>query len=403
MRGSDWRKIWAALRELGADVPDWEEPDPERQRRSLASEERITTTVDIRSVLPRKREALFAHDSQIGGESWFSKIPEDIAAATFGRESFIRASDTTGAPLPEDDKKRGLNPAFHPAVAEILRNYEVIWGKELAQLASAGMMGQALSGFHQALLGRDVTLPRVMPDPARPWAADAAAEFRDDVVAALFDPPGKDELMGERLAPQVREDEAAATEIACARGDLRVGDVDADPRLVGRALAQEEVGAPRVRHELLGPRRVAGVEDRASLGLDAEAEGAQLARVRHGEGQHPHPVQRGARARHQLLVAHGEGERLGGDALVQGREQGAHPRLRARRPVHRERTRARLLEAVLHEEEGQAPEVIAVEVREKDEVHRAWVAAAPLERLQDGRPAVEEEGVARGLDQVSAV
>jgi len=110
MRGSDWRKIWAALRELGADVPDWQEPDPERQRRSLASEERITTTVDIRSVLPRKRQALFAHGSQIGGESWFNKIPEDIAEATFGRESFIRASDTTGAPLPEDDLFAGLRP-----------------------------------------------------------------------------------------------------------------------------------------------------------------------------------------------------------------------------------------------------------------------------------------------------
>lgn len=105
------------------------------------------------------------------------------------------------APLPEGDKQRGLNPAFHPAAAEILKNYEVIWGKELSKLASAGMMGQALSGFHQALLGRDVTLPRVMPDPARPWAADAAADFRDDMVAALFDPPGQDELLGERLAP----------------------------------------------------------------------------------------------------------------------------------------------------------------------------------------------------------
>ncbi len=110
MRGSDWRKIWEALRELGADVPDFENPDPERQRRGLESEQRITTTVDIRSVLPRKREALFAHGSQIGGESWFSKIPQDIAEATFGRESFIRVSDSTGAPLPEDDLFAGLRP-----------------------------------------------------------------------------------------------------------------------------------------------------------------------------------------------------------------------------------------------------------------------------------------------------
>src|SRR5205814_978371 len=118
--------------------------------------------------------------------------------------------------------------------------------------------------------------------------------------------------VGERLAAQVREDEPPAAQIACARGDLRVGDVDADPRLVGRALAQEEVRAARVGHEVLGPRRVARVEDRASLGLDAVAEGAQLARVRHGEGQNAHPVQREARAPHDLLVAHGEGERLGG-------------------------------------------------------------------------------------------
>jgi LmbE family N-acetylglucosaminyl deacetylase len=91
------------------EMPDREE-DPDRERRSLASEARITTTVDIRPVLPRKREALFAHGSQIGGESWFSKIPQDIAEAVFGRESFIRVSDSTGAALPEDDLFAGLRP-----------------------------------------------------------------------------------------------------------------------------------------------------------------------------------------------------------------------------------------------------------------------------------------------------
>jgi hypothetical protein len=58
-------------------------------------------------VLARKRDALFAHSSQIS-ESWFSKIPADIAEATFGRESFVRATDSTGAPLPEDDLFAGL-------------------------------------------------------------------------------------------------------------------------------------------------------------------------------------------------------------------------------------------------------------------------------------------------------
>jgi LmbE family N-acetylglucosaminyl deacetylase len=110
MRGSDWRKIWDALRELGMEVPDFRNSDPELIRRGQESEQRITTTVDIRPVLSRKRDALFAHGSQIN-DSWFSKLPPEIAESTFGRESFIRASDSTGAPLPEDDLFAGLRPA----------------------------------------------------------------------------------------------------------------------------------------------------------------------------------------------------------------------------------------------------------------------------------------------------
>jgi LmbE family N-acetylglucosaminyl deacetylase len=107
MRGSDWQKIWAALRELGADVPGPRDITPQMRQQMAALEARITTTVDIRPVLSRKREALLAHASQIA-ESWFSKIPPEVADAAFGRESFIRASDTTGAPLPEDDLFTGL-------------------------------------------------------------------------------------------------------------------------------------------------------------------------------------------------------------------------------------------------------------------------------------------------------
>jgi LmbE family N-acetylglucosaminyl deacetylase len=107
MRGSDWQKVWDALRELGADVPDFRDADPELIRRGALSEQRITTTIDIRPVLARKRDALFAHGSQIN-DSWFSKLPQDIAEATFGREHFIRAADRTGAPLPEDDLFAGL-------------------------------------------------------------------------------------------------------------------------------------------------------------------------------------------------------------------------------------------------------------------------------------------------------
>jgi LmbE family N-acetylglucosaminyl deacetylase len=106
MRSSSWRKIFEALREAGEDVPNWE-PNEERELRAVESEERITTTVDIRPVLARKREALFAHGSQID-DSWFSKIPRDVTEAAFGYEYFIRVADTTGAALPETDLFAGL-------------------------------------------------------------------------------------------------------------------------------------------------------------------------------------------------------------------------------------------------------------------------------------------------------
>lgn len=109
MRGSDWRKVMEALRDLGVDVPDEDSVDPEMRRQMAEHEERITTTVDIRQVLDRKRDALFAHASQIS-ESWFSKIPPEIAEAAFGKESFIRAGDSTGAPVPEEDLFAGLRP-----------------------------------------------------------------------------------------------------------------------------------------------------------------------------------------------------------------------------------------------------------------------------------------------------
>jgi LmbE family N-acetylglucosaminyl deacetylase len=106
MRGSSWRKIWDALRAAGEQVPDWD-IDEERARRAAEAEKRITTTIDIRPVLRRKRDALFAHGSQID-ESWLSKVPADVTEAAFGYEYFIRTVDTTGAPVPETDLFAGL-------------------------------------------------------------------------------------------------------------------------------------------------------------------------------------------------------------------------------------------------------------------------------------------------------
>jgi LmbE family N-acetylglucosaminyl deacetylase len=107
IRASDFQKVWEALREQGVELPGEEEFTDEQRQKAAEDELRVTTSVDVGAALTRKRDALFAHASQIG-ESWFSKLPPAIAEAAFGHEHFIRASDTTGAPLPEDDLFAGL-------------------------------------------------------------------------------------------------------------------------------------------------------------------------------------------------------------------------------------------------------------------------------------------------------
>jgi LmbE family N-acetylglucosaminyl deacetylase len=104
---SKWRELWDALKDSGAEVPDAREFSPEMIQQMEDAERRITTTVDIRPVLARKQAALMAHASQIS-ESWFSQIPPEIGERVFGEESFIRAKDSTGAPVPEDDLFAGL-------------------------------------------------------------------------------------------------------------------------------------------------------------------------------------------------------------------------------------------------------------------------------------------------------
>jgi LmbE family N-acetylglucosaminyl deacetylase len=107
MRRSDWEQVGEALREQGVEMPEQEALTEEEERRIGESEGRISAVVDIGDVLERKGAALMAHGSQID-DSWFSKIPPDVVAKVFGRESFIRETDTTGAPVPEDDLFAGL-------------------------------------------------------------------------------------------------------------------------------------------------------------------------------------------------------------------------------------------------------------------------------------------------------
>ncbi|MGE0881076.1 MAG: PIG-L family deacetylase [Acidimicrobiia bacterium] len=104
---SDWRLLRDTLRQQGLVMPEPPVMSDEMRERMESIEARITTTVDTRLVIERKRAALAAHASQLD-ESWFLKCPPELFDTIFGKETFIRADDKTGTPLPETDLFAGL-------------------------------------------------------------------------------------------------------------------------------------------------------------------------------------------------------------------------------------------------------------------------------------------------------
>jgi LmbE family N-acetylglucosaminyl deacetylase len=108
-RRRDWERMREMMQAAGIDVPapPQRQMSPEVLKRMEETEGRITTEVDTTAVADRKRAALSAHASQLD-ESWWLKFPSEGFAQVFGNETFIRARDRSGAPIPEDDLFAGL-------------------------------------------------------------------------------------------------------------------------------------------------------------------------------------------------------------------------------------------------------------------------------------------------------
>jgi len=94
------------LMEMRADeMPDTvDAPDAAQMDDFGSPEEIITTTVDVRDYVDRKRAAMQAHASQIPADSFFLALPPEAFQAAFGSEWFIRrdAPDTRESWLFDD-------------------------------------------------------------------------------------------------------------------------------------------------------------------------------------------------------------------------------------------------------------------------------------------------------------
>ena len=98
------KRSFAALEESGAEVP--EDLDSDFLDILGEPEERITTTVDIRPWLARKRASMAAHASQISETSFFLAMAPEQFEQGFGYEWFIRCDAEPG--LVETDLFTGL-------------------------------------------------------------------------------------------------------------------------------------------------------------------------------------------------------------------------------------------------------------------------------------------------------
>lgn len=95
------------LAEAGIESP-WSEGDTEGEQDMGTPDELITTWVDARAWVDRTRAALAAHRTQMGPESFFMRIPPEIAHRVWGVEVFRRIESRVPAPTPETDLFAGL-------------------------------------------------------------------------------------------------------------------------------------------------------------------------------------------------------------------------------------------------------------------------------------------------------
>ncbi|HEU5082652.1 MAG TPA: PIG-L family deacetylase [Acidimicrobiales bacterium] len=100
MNRDQLRQLMEEARARG-EVPDEGAPEVEEVGSDFGSPASIiTTAVDVRQFLDRKRASMVAHASQIAEESFFLAMPDDAFAAAFGTEWYIRV---VGPPRNEAD------------------------------------------------------------------------------------------------------------------------------------------------------------------------------------------------------------------------------------------------------------------------------------------------------------
>ena len=196
-----------ADRKLPEGVDPSDIPDADTIAVGVSASE-ITTTVDVREYVDRKRAAMAAHASQIGENSWFLQMPLDVFTEAFGYEWFIRRGAPAGA------RERASSTTDRSSIAVARR-------APLADARSAAclLVGGRLQQLGQCIgdVGRDaLDVGYELPAADQPEADGVEVAEHRDVQARpghhrsereQAREPGAREVERERRARHVRDDE----------------------------------------------------------------------------------------------------------------------------------------------------------------------------------------------------
>jgi N-acetyl-1-D-myo-inositol-2-amino-2-deoxy-alpha-D-glucopyranoside deacetylase len=98
------RAFGERLRAAGLETP-FSEIDDSAMTMGV-EDDRVTTTIDVSAYVATKRAALEAHATQMGPDEFFMKLPQELFAEAFGRETFQRMAGP--GPSSETDLFEGI-------------------------------------------------------------------------------------------------------------------------------------------------------------------------------------------------------------------------------------------------------------------------------------------------------
>jgi LmbE family N-acetylglucosaminyl deacetylase len=93
-------EMTARAREAGMEAPG--DDTAEEAMEIGVPDAQITTVVDVRDLIDRKRSGMMAHASQIPADSWFLALPPEVFLEAFGWEWYVRVRPPFDGAIPGD-------------------------------------------------------------------------------------------------------------------------------------------------------------------------------------------------------------------------------------------------------------------------------------------------------------